>query len=141
MTSETKFSNFITNCIDLAFWRISMMFISSQFVINFLNLNNSWNSDVYILVSSLQLVRGQNWTVQTSEMKFWNVITNCVEFAFWRFSTIIFYSPQFVTNLSDLNYQSNFKVYVPVSSLQLIRELNDSLDIKVEVSELYYLLR
>ena len=31
---------------------------------------------------------GQNWTVKESKMKFWNFITNYVDFTYWRFSMI-----------------------------------------------------
>ena len=94
-----------------------------QFVINFSNLNCPRSFKVYVPVSSIQLIRGLNLIVQTSKLKFLNFITNCVDCVFGDFRWFL-HLPQFVINFSNLNCPRSFKVYVPVSSFQLIWGLN-----------------
>ena len=94
-----------------------------QFVINFSNLNCPRSFKVYVPVSSIQLIRGLNLTVQTSKLKFLNFITNCVDCVFGDFRWFL-HLPQFVISFSNLNCPRSFKVYVPVSSFQLIWGLN-----------------
>ena len=94
-----------------------------QFVINFSNLNCPRSFKVCVPESSIQLIRGLNLTVQTSKLKFLNFITNCVDCVFGDFRWFL-HLPQFVINFSNLNCPRSFKVYVPVSSFQLIWGLN-----------------
>ena len=86
--SKLKFPNFITNYVQFAFWWFRSFLLLPQFVISFTNLNYPRNFDVYLLVSSLQLIREHNRTICTSKVKFSNLITNRVEFAIFRFSMI-----------------------------------------------------
>ena len=122
-TSKLRFSNFITNCVDCVFFFGDFRWFSHlpQFVINFWNLNCPRSFKVYVPVSPLQLIRGLNLTVQTSKLKFSNFITNCVDCVFWRFSMIFAFTA--ICKTFHLNCPRGFKVYVPVSSLQLIRGL------------------
>ena len=112
-----------------------------QFVINFSNLNSPRSFKVYVPVSSLQLIRGQNLTVQTSKLKFSNFITNCVDCVFWRFSMIFAFTAIY-NKLLKLKLPQEFQsictcIFVTTNK----RTELDSLDIKVEVFELYYKLR
>ena len=42
-----------------------------------------------VLVSSLQLIRGQNWAVSISKREIFKFIKNGVDIAFWQFSMIV----------------------------------------------------
>ena len=63
-----------------------MIFAFAQFVINLSSFNYPNNFEAHI--STIQLNRGKNWTIQTSKFKFFILIIDCIDFAFWRFSMI-----------------------------------------------------
>ena len=77
-----KFSNFITNCVDLPFGHFSIIFTVAAISNKSFDLDLPKNSDVYVLVSSSLPVRGHSWTPYTSRLGYSNFITNCVEFVF-----------------------------------------------------------
>ena len=96
---------------------------------------------MYALVSSLQLIRGQSWTVKTSKMKVLNFITNCVDFAFSRFS-MIFTFPTICNKLFKLEVPKEFPSICTCSFITINEGTQlYSLDIKIIVFELYYKLR
>ena len=141
-SSELKFSNFITNCVDCVFFGDFRWFSHlPQFVINFWNLNCPRSFKVYVPVSPLQLIRGLNLTVQTSKLKFSNFITNCVDCVFWRFS-MIFAFTAICNKLFKLKLPKEFQsICTCIFDTTNKRTEIDSSDIKVEVFELYYKLR
>ena len=59
-----------------------MIFTHAAICNKFVDLDLPKNSDVYVLVSSLLLIRGHSWTTYTSRLGYSNFITNCVEFSF-----------------------------------------------------------
>ena len=140
-TSKLKFSNFITNCVDAFFGDFRWFSHLPQFVINFLNLNSPRSFKVYVPVSSIQLIRGLNLTVQTSKLKFSNFITNCVDCVFWRFSMSLAFTA-ICNKLFKLKLPKEFQsICTCIFDTTNKRTELDSSDIKVEVFELYYKLR
>ena len=128
---KLKYSNLITNCFEFAYWRVSIIFTFAAICNKLVKIK---------LPQEFQSIWGLNLTVQTSKLKFSNFITNCVDCVFFFFFFFFFFGggggggggdfrwfshlPQFVINFWNLNCPRSFKVYVPVSSLQLIRGLN-----------------
>ena len=126
-----KFSNLITNCFDFAFLRFSMLF-------PFAAICNKL-SKLELLYA--HIIRGQNWTVKTSKMKFSNFIANCVDFAFWGLS-MIFTFAAVCNKLSKLKLPQDFRslcTRIFITTNQGIEM--DSVHIKDEVFDLYYELR
>ena len=74
-------------------------------------------------VSSLELIRGLNLTVQTSKLKFSYLITNCVDCFFWRFS-MIFAFTAICNKLFKLKLPKEFQSICTCIFVQLIKGLN-----------------
>ena len=84
-TPKINFLKFITNCVDFAFCRFSMIFTIAEICNKISNLNYPRNYDVYVLVSSLQLIRGQNRTVYTSKLSFPTLLQIALNLLFSHF--------------------------------------------------------
>ena len=104
-----------------------MIFTHAAICNKFVDLDLPKFSDVYVLVSSLLPIRGLSWTPYTSRLGYSNFITNCVEFAFYRFS-MSFPSTAICNKLFKLKLSRNSRSVYLVHSQQLTEQ--DSLDIK-----------